>query len=287
LKMAVEGTLFRDSGTLMPLLLMSFVLLKMIATSITVGSGGSGGIYGPSLVIGGIFGAAAGDFFESWFPQLITQPGAFALVGMGAFFAGAANAPIASVVMVCELTGSYSLLAPLMLSAAVHTYLARRWSIYDNQVPNRFVSDVHKNELNFDILKSMLVKEAVDYSRSYVKVSPHDKLNQLESKLAEFDDDVFVVVNEETQKTVGLLDIHSIRKVIFEDSASALVIVEDMMEQPAFLEEDMDLHEALESFLLHNLHQLPVLSDGEVAGMLSHQDIINCYDRLTRRAQQL
>lgn len=112
------------------------VLAKMVGTALSIGSGGSGGVFGPTLVIGGMLGGTVGILGNMAFPELVTQPGAYVLVGMAAFFAGVANAPIGALVMVSEMTGGYNLLAPLLLVSMVALLLSRRWSIYENQLPD-------------------------------------------------------------------------------------------------------------------------------------------------------
>lgn len=265
------------------LMLLSIALLKIIATSLTVGSGGSGGIFGPSLFIGGMIGGAFGVLFDLLFPTLITHPGAFMIVGMGAFFSGAANAPIASVVMVCELTGNYNLLAPLMLAAVIHVYLARRWSIYESQVLNKFHSNAHKAEINIDVLRGVLVQDVLNPHTPIVRIHPEDTLKQLEHFMSQTDEDLFIVENNEG-KMVGILDVHAIRKAIFDQSVSSLVIVEDMMEAPKYLGQSMDLHAASQYFLKTGISQLPVVNhQKEVVSTLRHADVIKSYDLLIRK----
>ncbi len=265
------------------ILLLSIAFLKIIATSLTVGSGGSGGVFGPSLFIGGMFGGAFGVTLDMLFPSLISHPGAFMIVGMGAFFSGAANAPIASVVMVCELTGNYNLLAPLMLASVIHVFLAHKWSIYENQVLNKFHSKAHKSEINIDILRGALVKDVIDRTAEIVRVHPEDTLKQLEHFMSQTDEDLFIVDNDEG-KMVGILDVHAIRKSIFDQSVSSLVIVEDMMFPPKYLGQTMDLHAASQYFLKTGISQLPVINhQKEVIATLRHADVIKSYDSLVRK----
>ena len=87
-------------------------MLKIVTTSFTISSGGSGGVFAPSLFIGAMLGGCVGTLSHQLFPSLVPDVAPFVVVGMGAFFAGVANAPIASLMMVCELTGAYELLPP-------------------------------------------------------------------------------------------------------------------------------------------------------------------------------
>ena len=95
-------------------LLFGIAGAKIITTSLTIGSGGSGGVFGPSMVIGGAVGAGVGKLFSQWFPSLGGHPSAFAIVGMAGFFAACANAPFSTILMVTEMTGDYRLLLPTL-----------------------------------------------------------------------------------------------------------------------------------------------------------------------------
>ena len=118
---------------------LALASLKIVATSFTISSGGSGGVFGPSMLIGGMLGGACGQFLAYCFPDVQIDTAAFVLVGMGGFFAGVSKTPLTSIVMVSEMTGSYSLLVPLMLACGLNMAISRRWTIYEEQVatPNR------------------------------------------------------------------------------------------------------------------------------------------------------
>ncbi len=253
---------------------------KIVTTSLTVGSGGSGGVFGPSLFIGGMLGAAYGYGMEAIFPEAITNPSAYVLVGMGAFFAGIANAPIASIIMVCEITGNYKLLAPLMFASIIHLTLSRKWSIYKNQLLNKFESPVHKEDLNTDVLQSIAVSSILDPESKIEFVHINDSIYDIKKFLEETEVDVFPVLSQE-EKLVGLLGMNQLRKVVLQTSTYNLVIVEDMMTPLYTLAPELDLHQASQIFLRSNQIELPVVDENQqVLGMLKYQDIIQAYDNV-------
>src|SRR5690606_21961953 len=116
------------------LLLPAFVLiwLKILATDLTLGSGGSGGVFAPSLFMGAMTGAAFGQVVNAFFPGIAAPPGAYALVGMGAVFAGSAHAPITAVVMLFELTGDYRIILPLMLTIIIALIFAIKLLVHES-----------------------------------------------------------------------------------------------------------------------------------------------------------
>ena len=118
--------------------------MKTIATAFTVGSGGSGGVFAPALVCGGAVGAAVGLAFQAILPESLgIHPAAFALVGMAGFLASANRIPIASVVMVAEISGNHGLLLPAMWVCGISFWLNNGWSLYRSQVHNRESSPIH------------------------------------------------------------------------------------------------------------------------------------------------
>jgi CIC family chloride channel protein len=144
---AIEGSL-----TIQFLLL--FAAIKIVATSLTISSGGSGGVFGPSLVIGAALGAAFGQGFAELIPGWAPEPAACVMVGMGGFFAGVAKTPFAAVIMVMEMTGSYGLLVPsLLVAATAYLCLPLAVRLYENQVPARPDSPAHTGSFATDILR--------------------------------------------------------------------------------------------------------------------------------------
>src|SRR5690606_10315681 len=121
--------------------------------------GGSGGVFGPSMVIGGCIGAAVGNFFQFLWPELVTQPQTYAIVGMAGFFAGCAHAPISTIIMVSEMTGNYQLLLPTMWVSTLCFLLCKRWTIYEKQVLSRLESPAHRGDFIVDVLEGMTVRD--------------------------------------------------------------------------------------------------------------------------------
>src|SRR6478609_395036 len=151
-------------GDLLGLPLWMVLLLpfaKILATSLSIGSGGSGGIFGPGMVIGGMLGAAFWRLGEGHLPQLSATPAPFVIIGMMALFGGIAHAPLAVMLMVAEMTGNLSLLAPAMVAVAVSTALVGDASIYHSQLPSRADSPAHRLRLSFPLLSSLRVRDAM------------------------------------------------------------------------------------------------------------------------------
>ena len=131
-------------GRVLPLVFIGFFAVKVVATSFTVGSGGSGGVFAPALVCGCSLGMATGVFFQQLLPEWVgIEPAEFALVGMAGFLASAVRVPLAAVVMVAEISGNHELLMPAMWVCGVSFWLNNGWSLYRSQVHARDSSPLH------------------------------------------------------------------------------------------------------------------------------------------------
>ena len=149
----------------------ALLLLKMLATVITLGSGGSGGVFAPSLFMGAMLGATFGQLVNNFFPAISAPPGAYALVGMAAFFSGAAHAPVTAILIIFEMTGDYQIILPLMLTTVISTLVSRllsRDSIYTLKLSRRGVYLDQGQDI--DVMQGVKVHEIM--TRDLDHVSP-------------------------------------------------------------------------------------------------------------------
>ncbi|HCU24299.1 MAG TPA: chloride channel protein, partial [Deltaproteobacteria bacterium] len=130
------------------LFLLLLAVSKMVATSLTIQSGGSGGTLVPSLFIGAMLGGFFGNLVHHFFPDMAPSVNPYVVVGMAAFFSSVTNASLAALVMVTEFTGGYELLPPLMVVAVISLITSHKWSLYRNQAKNKFSSKAHLWDMN-------------------------------------------------------------------------------------------------------------------------------------------
>ena len=167
-----------------------------------------------------------------------------------------------------------------MVASVLHIMLSRKWSIYQNQLFNKFDSPVHKEKLNTDVLEDILVGDVFVKQENPMTVNPDQNLNQLREIWKDSENEVFPVLNSENKLT-GLLSENQLRKVMLETQSYNLVIVEDMMTEAFSLKEGMDLHHASQLFLVSKQQELPVVNDeGEVLGTLKYHEILQAYDKI-------
>jgi CIC family chloride channel protein len=151
-----------------PVMLLGAAFAEIFTASLTLGSGNSGGIFGPSVVTGGMFGGAFGYAAHYLFPSIVDHPGNFAIVGMVAFFAAAAKAPISTIIMISEMTGGYGLLAPAMFAVVTAFILAGKKTIFPAQVRSRLDSPFHADEFEPIVLRRVKVGDVMIHLPVYV-----------------------------------------------------------------------------------------------------------------------
>ena len=269
-------------------LLAAIAVAKMLATSLTVSSGGSGGVFAPSLFIGGFVGGAFGLTFHQLAPDIVTNPSAFVLVGMGAFYAGISRTPVATIILISEMFGSYDLLVPLMLAQMISTLLLRRFSLYKAQVNTARDSPVHRAEYVVDVLAEMKVADCYSPGRAAETIPAGMNIRDFLDKVTETADSFFVVRRTRDEKLVGIVSLSNVRSVVTEGEYLDAIVVSDAMWPLRSVPPDLDLAAALEVFLESGYDHLPVVDPAqprEVLGMISHQQILSSYNAEILRRQ--
>ena len=265
-------------GELSAAMMLAIVFGKIMATSVTIGSGMSGGMFAPALFVGGMSGGLVGKLANQYYPTIVPEPGGYVLVGMAAFFAGVANAPIGPLIMVTELTQGYGLLAPLMLASAICLILCRKLSLYENQVENKFESPAHVEDATINILEDLQVKDFYKPGKATV-LEETTTLKALTSIIVETNELSFPVRDAEGNIS-GILPLQDVRRVLFEECLFDLVVVGDLKRKPMTLLPDDDLYTALLRFVDTNYDQIPVIdpvNDKTILGLINRDDVFMAY----------
>ncbi len=262
-------------------MLIILVFVKIIATSLTIGSGGSGGIFAPSLFIGAMAGGAFGHFIHQMFPAITASAGAYSLVGMGAVLAATTHGPIHAILIIFEMTGNYKVIVPLMLACITGYVIAsniNRESIFTLKLARRGVDLKAGREVN--IMKSLLVKNAMTTEVSTVSENMH--LNKLLKHTFSSKHSSFPVVDNNGLLN-GIVSFQDFKEVVFEEGLGDLVVVKDIaIPDVITLTRDESLDEALKKIGLKNIEQLPVVDENnprKIVGILSRRDIFSAYNK--------
>lgn len=269
--------------------MLVIALAKIVATSLTISSGGSGGVFAPSLVIGAMLGGAFGASAELLFPTITQDPRAYVLVGMAGFFAGVANAPIATLIMVSELTGNYGLLAPLMLVCVVAMIVMRKNSIYEKQVAGRFDSPAHLGDFVIDVLEGITVRSLSRKGRKPTLIPEGMTLPDVLDKIANAKTAYYPVVNSEGMMT-GIFSVNDIRRILNEDIPPTLVIAGDMATRNVIsATPDEHLTEVMKKLTARNLDEIPVVdseNQQKVLYMMSRRTLLAHYAEQVEKTKE-
>ncbi len=261
--------------------LIALALGKIFTTSFSIGSGGSGGVFGPSIVIGGAMGGAVGKIFHLFIPSIVTNPGSFVIVGMAGFFAAASNTPISTIIFISEMTNSYHLLLPSLLVCSICYLLCQKWTIFENQVKSRVDSPAHAGEVMMDILQTQKISDLRHLIKEVRCVNEDMPFSEFKKIFATTKQHYFPVINSSGDVS-GIFSSNDVREVIFTTHIEQLVVMKDIMVTDLIhttLSED--LNTVLLKLTQKNIDSLPVMDQNEAGsfiGLIDRRDIISYYN---------
>ena len=262
-------------------LLGLLVIAKMVATSITLGSGMPGGLFAPCLFLGAVVGGAYGQIVEFIFPSIELSAGAYALVGMGAFLAAATHAPMTAIFLLFEITDSYEVIIPIMLACVIGTSVARHFnkdSLETAELSRLGIDLTAGKERN--IMKGLAVGEVM--SRRVETVPENMTLRRFAKFIEETHHTNFPLVNELGELT-GIISVQDFMGVVFEPELMDLVVVKELATKDVITvhaEEDLDT--AMRKIGYRNIEQLPVVdreTHRQIYGIISRRDMVSAYNR--------
>lgn len=264
------------------------IFIKIFATSLTLGSGGSGGIFAPSLFMGAMLGAFFGFFVHNYFPDITASPGAYALVAMGGLVAGTTRAPITAIIIVFELTNDYHIILPLMITCIISTILSSklsRESIYTLKLLLRNINIKEGAEIN--VMESIFIKEVVE--KDFDSVNVTDNFGQVVNKVIRGRGPDFPVLTP-NNNIYGIISIYDIKDHLFEkESLRDLLIAGDLASHEfEVLRIDENCQSALDKIRKYDLEGLPVVAEDDpqrVIGMAWRRDIQDAYQKEVERRE--
>jgi CIC family chloride channel protein len=262
--------------------MLALVLLKIVATSITLGSGGAGGVFAPALFIGAVIGGAFGAIVHSLFPAMTANPGAYAAVGIGGFLAASTHAPLTAIFLLFEMTGNYMIIIPIMVTSVIGTVVASKF--YDDSIDTvdftREGIDIHEGR-ETAIMKSIkvgkIISEDVDF------VSENANVDQLLQIFSMAKDRFYFPVIDGTGHMTGIVSLQDVKNILHDQNQRENATVGSVCARKVIcLTPDDNLYTAMELFDLKGIEEIPVvesLEDKWVVGMLKRRDVITAYNR--------
>ncbi|MCK4390604.1 MAG: chloride channel protein [Desulfobacterales bacterium] len=275
---AIDLSLMQKLSWWVMFLLVAF---KILSTSITIGSGGSGGIFAPSLFMGAMAGGFFGTVVHHIFPEVTASPGAYSIVGMGAVVSGTTHGPLSAILILFEMTGDYKIILPLMIACIIGSLASGQLltdSIYTLKLARRGVNIKAGKEVN--VLKSISVKDVMNPE---VETIPENMtLGRLAEKISKSKYNSFPVVNSEGDLT-GILTFVDYHDVVFDESLRDLVVAKEIATTKVVTVSLNDnLYNTMEKITLKDFSILPVVSPdnpSQLLGTLTRRDIYSAYNK--------
>ncbi|MGB8952262.1 MAG: chloride channel protein [Candidatus Aminicenantales bacterium] len=258
---------------------IAFLLIfaKILGTSLTLGSGGSGGIFAPSLFLGAMTGNFVGSVFHRFFPSSISSPGAFSLVGMGAVVAAATHAPITAIIIIFELTNDYKIILPLMFSCIIASLITlglHKESIYTMKLKRKGILLQEGRELN--ILRSLKVKDLI--SQDYLKFTNSENVGIIIDQALGSKHHCFQVVDT-ANAYVGCFALNQLKKAVLQkEILASIIIAEDVAVPGIHIDSQDTLEQAMNIFGKEDVGEIAVCEEGRLVGVLKRKDVIEAYN---------
>ena len=264
----LQDTLVPAGGGGGPALSLAAVLLavalgKILTTGLTIGSGGSGGVFGPSMVIGGCGGGALGVVLHHYWPALVPQPASFVIVGMAGFFAAAAKTPLSTLIIVSEMTGSYSLLLPTLWVCVLTFLLSDEHSLYHSQLRSRALSPAHQGQYVREMLAGTQLVDFLVPPSLAAPLRPETPLADALDRLTAEAGASGLAVTDERGHYLGMLGLAEVHPAAGLARFGRAVLVADLMRDDApTLVPDDTIDHALELFIAHDRAALALVAPG-------------------------
>jgi CIC family chloride channel protein len=255
---------------------------KILSTGLTIGSGGSAGVFGPSMVIGGCGGGSLGILLHWLWPGLVPQPASFVIVGMAGFFAAAAKTPFSTLVIVSEMTGNYQLLLPTLWVCALTFLLSDEQSIYSSQIESRSLSPAHQGDYVRAVLAGMRVSQFLTPGQQVPTLRPGDRLPEIIERLSKTGYHGLPVTDAQG-RYLGVVSLEEVHQAALSTPLSTWVVAADLMRSDVSpLQPEDQLDRALELFVESDRLTLPIVDgtpDKRVIGIVKRADVSSTYLR--------
>lgn len=257
---------------------------KMLTSALTIQSGGAAGLFAPSMVIGGAIGAMSGTLFamlvpDSW--NIHVPVGVYALVGMAGYYAATAKAPVSTVIMVSELTGSYHLLLPSMWVCTLAFILSRKYRMYETQVSTRKESPAHRGDFATNVLDEVKVVDILPELTEVETVREDTPLSEILSMKTSRQ--AYYPVLSRAGKFVGIFSLNDLRSVLDEQEVWEFLVAADIAHgEVVTVRPSETLSRVAQKFAETQFEELPVVDDTDekrLLGMISRRQLNSAYIR--------
>ncbi|HBK83527.1 MAG TPA: chloride channel protein, partial [Flavobacterium sp.] len=274
----LENTLissYKNNSWIVLIFIGLTMMIKVFATGLTIGSGGNGGNFAPSLFVGSYLGFVFSTIvnYSGLYKLPVTN---FTLVGMSGILSGLFHAPLTAIFLIAEITSGYDLMVPLMIVSSVSYAISKQFEPYSFDIKHLAdKGEVFTDNKDKNILTSLDLLKLVQ--TNYHALLASENLEDLVDKIQSSDQDIFPIINENGE-LLGLIYLDDVRKIMFSPFQIKFTSTNDVMKQPVelvFYDETMDV--VMEKFDTHNLKTLPVIKNGKLMGFIHKEFVLNRY----------
>lgn len=274
----IVRSLISDNYDLPLMLLFVLILAKMLATAVTLGGGGEGGVFAPSLVIGALSGSFFFHVSNSLFPRLaLSTGGLFSLVGMAGMISGTMHAPMSGMFLIFEITGGYEAILPLVVVSFLTPKLVRiveKHSIYHGDLASKGMLRPLRSDAR--ILSDIRLEEILE--TDIHTVSPHTTLKELIPLIKQSRRNLFQVSDPQSGRFLGLVDFHQVKEYIFDELLAGAILIEEVMNpRPEIVEKGEDMVQIIHRFDRPGVWNLVVLDKERFVGLISKSSLLDHY----------
>lgn len=275
---SIWGFFVDETGFLFIGFLVLVLIFKAIATSLTTGSGGIGGVFAPSLFMGGITGFVFARLVNTLNWVKISEHN-FALVGMAGLIAGVIHAPLTAIFLIAEITGGYELFVPLIITSSIAFLTVRYFephSLYTKKLAEKGqLITHHKDQAVLTLLKVESVVE-----KDFICVKPDQTLGDLVKVIARSQRNIFPVIDQQ-QRFLGLVPLDEVREVMFDQEKYDKLKVKNLMIVPSTkVSQEESMEAVMKKFRDTGLWNLPVVDEGKYVGFVSRSNVFNVYRKM-------
>lgn len=261
-------------------LMVVLIFMKVLATSLTLGSGNSGGIFAPSLFMGAMAGGFFGTVMNHLFPNITAPPAAYAIVGMGAVIAGTTHATITAILIIFEMTGDYRIILPMMVATVFSTLVSLRLSkesIYTLKLVRKGIKIRAGKDV--ELLTEIKVADVMD--KHFTTIPVHLSLSGVMRLMEESKDTSFPVI--EKDRLYGMLTFQDLRSILTQPVVPELIIASDMATRDLLtVTKEENLYQALQKFGHKDIGMMPVIEKSDptrLIGVLRRGDVMAFYNK--------
>lgn len=266
---------FKDNTWILLLFVGATMLIKVYATSITLGSGGNGGNFAPSLFVGSYLGFFVASFVNM-FDYFKLPVSNFTMVGMAGILSGLFHAPLTAIFLIAEITSGYSLMIPLMLVSSISFAISKRYEPHSFDIKNLAdKGDVFTDDRDRNILSGIAVSRLIQSPIQTLTLQP--SLEELTSKIAGYNQMLFPVVDAKNQ-LLGIIEFDEIKTHLFNPYNVKFTTIKDVMRAPKeIVAYDETAETIMEKFENSKTDYLPVIKNNQVIGIISKNALLEAY----------